>query len=61
MHYSENYRVRRSLEKPGSGNVSDTGFEQEIIIPLVAAKKSFGQTLGNLNPAPARGGLEYWS
>jgi hypothetical protein len=53
--------VRRSLEEPGSGYVSDTNFEQKIIIPLVASKKSFGETLGNVNPAPAPGGIEYWS
>src|ERR1700731_4659815 len=48
------------IEQPGPYNVANTGLGGIIIVPLIAPQDSLGNTLGKLNPIPARGGFEQW-
>jgi hypothetical protein len=59
--YAEKGRVGRTLEEPNPSSVVDAGFEEIIVIELVATELGFGQALGNPHPSPYRGSFAHRS
>src|SRR5438105_8197751 len=55
---AKNDGVGRVIEEPRPDNVTNTGLDYKIIIPLVAAENGLGQAFGKPQPTPGWGCLE---